>query len=185
MGPADDSYARHINPCHPIVTVELFAPDNLSMLLQEASLVGAMACVAARYADLGQSFDPREPSRSKVVQVRLVDWLLKRIAFWTMGSRSMRTIGTVETLLILSEWPPRLMLVEDNVFPLGERIVSACKHQDDVAWTNVALVGCWEILLTQAVRIAQEIGLNDETTYEPRTTSSWQARRRINAWIRG
>lgn len=81
-----DSYARHINPCHPVVAVELFERENMSLLLQESFLVGAITCVAARYADLGQSFDPREPSRSRVVESRIVGWLLKRIAYLTMGS---------------------------------------------------------------------------------------------------
>lgn len=68
------------------MTVELFERDNISLLLQEPLLVGAMACVASRYADLGQSFDPREPSRSRVVQSRIVEWLLKRIAYLVLGS---------------------------------------------------------------------------------------------------
>lgn len=87
----------------------------------------------------------------------------------------MRTIGTVEALLILSEWPPRSILMEDTVFGPSETYsASACKRQDDVAWTNVAL----------AVRIAQEVGLHDETTYSLENTSSWETRRRINVWIR-
>ncbi|KLT42269.1 hypothetical protein CC85DRAFT_328331 [Cutaneotrichosporon oleaginosum] len=162
-------YARNINPCHPVVSVELF--DDPSLLLQEPLLVGAITCTAARYADLGPSFDAREPSRARVVQARIVEWLLGRIARLVMGSSSMRTIGTVEALLILSEWPPRSMLVEDSV---GDACPSsACKHQDDVAWTNVAL----------AVRIAQEVGLHDETTYLPVNTSDWQTRRRVHVWI--
>ncbi|BEI80306.1 hypothetical protein CcaverHIS002_0108350 [Cutaneotrichosporon cavernicola] len=164
-------YARNINPCHPVVSAELFDRDNASLLLQEPLLVGAITCVAARYADLGPSFDAREPSRARLVQARIVEWLLGRIARLVMGSSAMRTIGTVEALLILSEWPPRSMLVEDSV---GDACPSsACKHQDDVAWTNVAL----------AVRIAQEVGLHDETTYVPANTSDWQTRRRVNVWI--
>lgn len=87
----------------------------------------------------------------------------------------MRTIGTVEALLVLSEWPPRSMLMEDTAFsPPETYATSACKHQDNVAWTNVAL----------AVRIAQEVGLHDETTYAPEDTASWETRRRLNVWIR-
>ncbi|GMK54780.1 hypothetical protein CspeluHIS016_0113660 [Cutaneotrichosporon spelunceum] len=162
-------YARHINPCHPVVSAELF--DDAAALLQEPILVGAIVCVAARYADLGPSFEVREQSRAHVVQARIVEWLLGRIARLVMGSSAMRTIGTVEALLILSEWPPRSMLVEDCVGPACPS--SACKHQDDVAWTNVAL----------AVRIAQEVGLHDETTYVPANTADWETRRRVNVWI--
>lgn len=79
-------YGRNINPNHPIVPSQLFEPSNISLLLREPVLVGAITCVAARYADLGQSFDPREPSRSRIVQARLVEWLLLRIAYITMGS---------------------------------------------------------------------------------------------------
>lgn len=67
------------------------------------------------------------------------------------------------------------MLVEDAVAGQSKSSsVSACKHQDDVAWTNVAL----------AVRVAQEIGLHDDTTYTLAASTSWQMRRRINVWIR-
>lgn len=80
----------------------------------------------------------------------------------------------MEALLILSEWPPRAMLVEDMGLVSEARPVSPCKHQDDVAWTNVAL----------AVRIGQEVGLHDETTYAPANSFDWTMRRRVNAWIR-
>lgn len=97
----------------------------------------------------------------------------------------MRTIGTVETLLILSEWPPRSLLGAEDLLGPDKEHFSACKHQDDVAWTNVALVkSAQDVADAQAVRIAQEVELNDEKTYAPGTSSSWKARRRINAWIR-
>jgi len=66
--------------------MQLFEPANLHLLLQEQLLAATVACVAARYADLGQSFDPREPSRARVVQARLTEWILKRISYITMGS---------------------------------------------------------------------------------------------------
>lgn len=66
--------------------MELFERDSISLLLQEPMLVGAIACVASRYADLGESFDPREPRRARVVQTRIVEWLLKRVAYLVMGS---------------------------------------------------------------------------------------------------
>jgi hypothetical protein len=78
-------YARTVNPCYPLVPVQLLEPTNLPLLLQEPLLVSAITCVAARYADLGQSFDPREPSRARVVQARLTDWILRRISHVAMG----------------------------------------------------------------------------------------------------
>lgn len=65
---------------------QLLEPENLSLLLEEPLLVGAMVCVAVRYANLGQSFDPLEPSRSRLVQSRLTDWIIKRVSYVTMGS---------------------------------------------------------------------------------------------------
>jgi hypothetical protein len=157
---SDPRYARAINPCHPLVPIQLFEAENISLLLQEPLLVSALTCVAARYADLGQSFDPREPSRARIVEKRLTEWILKRISYVAMGSyvsvnlgvadvsrAHLRTIGTVEAMLILSEWPPRAMLLEDTSFLSPEEQgnksnASACKHQDDVAWNLVGLV-CW------------------------------------------
>lgn len=93
---SDARYARAINPCHPLVPIQLFEAENLSLLLQEPLLVSAITCVAARYADLGQSFDAREPSRARIVEARLTEWILKRMGFVAMGSCVLaRTVLTV------------------------------------------------------------------------------------------
>jgi hypothetical protein len=79
-------------------------------------------------------------------------------------------------MLILSEWPPRTMLLDDPEFSCGAgsgTSASACKHQDDVAWNLVGL----------AVRIAQGLGLHDESTYMAQDWSSWETLRRLNSWI--
>lgn len=62
----------------------------------------------------------------------------------TDGRSNCRTIGTVEAMLILSEWPPSVMFMEDKVGASSRRdrksSVSACKQQNDIAWTLVGLV---------------------------------------------
>ena len=82
---AKNSYGEKINPIHPIVPVQLFQKPYFGNLLREPILLAAMIVTAARYCDLGLSFDMAEPSRSKVIQGKVVSWLLQRIGFITMG----------------------------------------------------------------------------------------------------
>lgn len=58
-------------------------------------------------------------------------------------------------MLILSEWPPRAMLLEDTSFLNPDEQeqrggANACKHQDDVAWNLVGLV-CVKLELTDTL----------------------------------
>ena len=81
----NNSYRDKINPTHPIVPVELFEAGYFGHLLREPVLLAAMIVTAARYLDLGLSYDPAEPLRSRVVQSKIVAWLLQRIGYITMG----------------------------------------------------------------------------------------------------
>ena len=82
---ANTSYGDKINPTHPLVPTQLFDAGHFSTLLREPILLAAMIATAARYLDLGLSFDAKEPSRSRVIQGRVVAWVLQRIGFLTMG----------------------------------------------------------------------------------------------------
>lgn len=65
-------------------------------------------------------------------------------------SPSMRTIGTVEGFLILSEWPPGASLIGDKLGLGGlppTRESSACKVLDDVGWMMTGMVSRDKVML--------------------------------------
>ncbi|ODO05134.1 hypothetical protein L198_01822 [Cryptococcus wingfieldii CBS 7118] len=78
-------YKDHLNPCHPVVPNELFHSQNFSSLLSEPILLAALVSTAARYLDLGHSFDEKEPQRSNVIQGKLMNWVSSKIGLLSMG----------------------------------------------------------------------------------------------------
>nr|XP_019008159.1 uncharacterized protein I206_06714 [Kwoniella pini CBS 10737]OCF46940.1 hypothetical protein I206_06714 [Kwoniella pini CBS 10737] len=172
-------FGTHLNILLPIVPTQLFQPENFPILLREPLLLAAMICTASRYMDLGQSFNPSEPRRARIVQNKITHWLRERIGFIAMGETSSRTIGTVEALLILSEWPPRALLLSDNSINVAlhpsKSPGNPCKVYDDLSWTMIGL----------AVRISQELGLHDEKAYPSEAQEEWSVHRRHRTWICG
>ncbi|WVQ73281.1 hypothetical protein IAR50_002849 [Cryptococcus sp. DSM 104548] len=167
-------YKDHLNPCHPIVPPELFRPQHFSSLLSEPVLLAALVSTAARYLDLGHSFDEQEPQRSIVIQGKLMSWVSSKVGLLSMGDTSARTIGTVEALLILSEWPPIPSLITPSTPTTSpRRPPNPCTIYDDASWTLIGL----------AVRIAQELDLQNENTYMKSSEPRWVLHRRHNAWI--
>ncbi|KAK6903377.1 hypothetical protein I203_106880 [Kwoniella mangroviensis CBS 8507] len=170
-------FGTYINKMLPLIPLQLFQPENFPILLQESLLLAAMVCTASRYMDMGESYDPLEPRRSRIVQNKISGWIRERIGYIAMGETTSRTIGTVEALLILSEWPPRAMLLSDsNVIsePNSHRgPANPCKVYDDLSWTMIGL----------ATRIAQELGLHDEKAYPSEAQSEWSVHRRHRTWI--
>nr|XP_018265113.1 uncharacterized protein I303_01473 [Kwoniella dejecticola CBS 10117]OBR87271.1 hypothetical protein I303_01473 [Kwoniella dejecticola CBS 10117] len=170
-------FGTHFNIMLPIVPIQLFQPENFPLLLREPILLAAMICTAARYMDMGDSFNPVEPRRARIVQSKITGWLRERIGFIAMGETSSRTIGTVEALLILSEWPPRALLLSDNSINVastsGKTPANPCKVYDDLSWTMIGL----------AVRISQELGLHDEKAYPSESQAEWSVHRRHRTWI--
>ncbi|WWC60242.1 uncharacterized protein I303_102808 [Kwoniella dejecticola CBS 10117] len=170
-------YEDHMNPCHPIITPELFYPANLGVLLKEPILVAVMIAIAARY----HTFSTPPPfggiytdSRCKEIRGDLMRWILHRVSFIAMGQNA--TIGIVEALLILSEWPPEpATLIDTGLLDVpedGMERSSPCKLYDDVSW---ALTG-------MAVRVAQRLDLQDERTYLDPTQPEWVVSRRYRTW---
>lgn len=79
------SYHAHLAPVYPVVPLRLFEPEHFPLLLQEPILLAAICLVASRFHDLGPSFDVSEPARSRVVQGKLVAWVIARLGYLTMG----------------------------------------------------------------------------------------------------
>lgn len=63
----------------------LFKTEQFTELLDEPILLTAVCLSASRFCDLGPSYVATEPQRSRVIQGRLVDWLLARLGYLTMG----------------------------------------------------------------------------------------------------
>ncbi|KAL1412226.1 hypothetical protein Q8F55_003237 [Vanrija albida] len=167
-------YNDHLAPVYPVVPLRLFEPEHFPLLLQEPILLAAICLVASRFHDLGPSFDVSEPSRARVVHGKLVAWVITRLGYLTMGDPTFTTIGTVEGLLVLSEWPPRAPVLRDpaSTSSSTRSPPSATKQFDDLSWKLTGL----------AVRIAQELSLHDETTYKD-SVPPWAGRRRLDAWL--
>ncbi|BEI83827.1 hypothetical protein CcaverHIS002_0404310 [Cutaneotrichosporon cavernicola] len=167
-------YAVHLGPLHPVVPTVLLQTKQFTELLDEPILLAAICLAASRFCDLGPSYVSTEPLRSRVIQGRLVEWLMSRLGYLTMGDPTFRTIGTVEALLVLSEWPPRALLLKDPSRARASTLSSACKLFDDLAWTLTGL----------ALRIAQELSLHDEKGYSKENEETLAiTRRKMNAWI--
>jgi len=87
-------------------------------------------------------------------------------------SPAFRTIGTVEGLLVLSEWPPRAMLLRDPVGTSGSvsSPPTACKLFDDLTWTLTGLVGSVKSTIVPNIRL-YVLGKNWVSTITIPTTS--------------
>ncbi|WWC95609.1 hypothetical protein V866_002474 [Kwoniella sp. B9012] len=169
-------YQDRLNPCHPLVPPELFKPDNLGILLGEPLLLAVMIVTAARYFTSEDTHTCNTPQnyRLKDLRSRLMNWILHRMIFIAMGQNA--SIGIVEALLIMSEWPPEPSVLIDT--GLLETLQgpndwsSPCKLYDDVSW---ALTG-------MAVRVAQKLDLQDERTYLDKSQPDWMVTRRYRTW---
>lgn len=85
MGRGSSSYATHLGPLHPVVPTSMFQTKQFTELLDEPILLATICLAASRFCDLGPSYVSTEPLRSRVIQGRLVDWLLCRLGYLTMG----------------------------------------------------------------------------------------------------
>ncbi|WVW87145.1 hypothetical protein I302_109202 [Kwoniella bestiolae CBS 10118] len=169
-------YRDHLNPCHPLISPEVFHTSNLGQLLKESILLAVLIATAARYynpVDLHEDGRLSETG-SRTIRAHLMDWILRRLSFVAMGQNA--SIGTVEALLILSEWPPEPSALSDTglLDPFQEQNdrSSPCKLYDDVSW---ALTG-------MAVRVAQKLDLQDERTYLDKSQPDWVVTRRYRTW---
>lgn len=69
-----------------------------------------------------------------------------------MTRTSSRTVGTVEALLILSEWPPREEYLVDSALPeTSTRKSNPAKVYDELSWTLIGLVGVYRADQTVSV----------------------------------
>jgi hypothetical protein len=117
-------FHEHLKPFTPILSVDFRSPKKHQELIEDNPILAlTMLMLASRYLDLP---GPGHVSRRYIIHDRLWDFLQKMImrVFWAQDPCSratlqnkpngLRTLGTSEALLILTEWHPRSLH-----FPVG------------------------------------------------------------------
>ncbi|OJJ76742.1 hypothetical protein ASPBRDRAFT_204291, partial [Aspergillus brasiliensis CBS 101740] len=190
-------FYEHLEPFTPILSVDFRPPKKHQELIEDNPILAlTMLMLASRYSDLPGS---GHVSRRYIIHDRLWDALQTMIMriFWAQDSCSsatlqnksngLRTLGTSEALLILTEWHPRSLH-----FPVGgdgahiltnKPMLSSNSFTDKnpvfwLEWSWRSDRFCWS-LLGMAYTLAFELGLFDDcddTTLGARETTnrSWE-----------
>ncbi|GKZ27274.1 hypothetical protein AbraCBS73388_004051, partial [Aspergillus brasiliensis] len=190
-------FYEHLEPFTPILSVDFRPPKKHQELIEDNPILAlTMLMLASRYSDLPGS---GHVSRRYIIHDRLWDALQTMIMriFWAQDSCSsatlqnksngLRTLGTSEALLILTEWHPRSLH-----FPVGgdgahiltnKPMFSSNSFTDKnpvfwLEWSWRSDRFCWS-LLGMAYTLAFELGLFDDcddTTLGARETTnrSWE-----------
>lgn len=164
-------------PLYPIIHPMLFEASYLETLVkQESILLGSILVIAARYSNVLAN------DRGAHVHERLAQWVRFQLLGVMDGDPSLRSISTVEALLLLSEWPMVPMSKpEDNHYgddnALDEAVLlRPSLRYDAYAWTNIG----W------AVRLAQELGIHDAVHLQRMMGTvgkSWKQHRMLKTWV--
>ncbi|KAF2092820.1 hypothetical protein NA57DRAFT_8111, partial [Rhizodiscina lignyota] len=180
----------NLSPLSPVVTDFYRQPANHpQLLIQEPMLCCTILCLSSRYNVLPE---PGGLSRSYLIHERLWDYcqhiILRVVLGQERGLRAKtRTLGTVEALLLLTEWHPRalhfpppndgwdsdllLTTVDDDNQDLQgqdadgrgrwlEDVINPAKRSDRMAWM---LLGC-------ALSLGHELQVFGEGDAETRQT---------------
>ena len=95
------SFATHLSPLYPIIPRRLFLPIHFPALAaDEPVLLAALVAVAARFAP-----SPLVPAQNQAVYEACATSVRQAVVHLLDGLPRFRTVGTVEALLVLSEWP--------------------------------------------------------------------------------
>lgn len=104
-----DSYVKSLHDFAPIATIRLSnRPPFSSLTRSDMFLVSVILLISSRYHTL-PGFSGR--ARCDWIHTRMWDFVMLRInrVFW---SPLMKTLGTIEALLLLSEWAPKIVCGE-------------------------------------------------------------------------
>lgn len=163
-------------PLYSLLHVSIFEPQYLEALVKsESLLLGSIIVIASRYSNVIAD------NRGMVVHNKLSQWIRQRILGFLDGDPLLRTISTVEALLLLSEWPMAPLTPfsdqEQANDPMSEEasLLKPSARYDATSWTYIGL----------AVRLAQELGIHDIVTLsESKTTDHpWRQRRLLKTWV--
>ncbi|GMK59739.1 hypothetical protein CspeluHIS016_0803450 [Cutaneotrichosporon spelunceum] len=160
-------------PLYPLIHPMLFQPHYLDTLVRdEPLLLGAILTIAARYSNV------LADNRGAVLHKRLCQWVRLQFMLVMDGESTLRSISTVEALLLLSEWPmlPMSHQLEGNDEPETEEflLLKPSLRYDAYSWGNIG----W------AVRLAQELGIHDIATGKSQQIMEpWKTERMLKTWV--
>lgn len=166
-------------PLYPLLHPVVFDPDYLETLVKaESLLLGAIIVIAARYSKI------LPDDRGIVIHQDVAEWVRRRILAVMDGEPSLRSVSSVEALLLLSEWPMlpvRKQPDDDPTDPLSDEAVLLQRsvRYDAYSWAYIGM----------AVRLAQELGIHDfvtlSLTKSPDTDidNSWKQTRMLRTWV--
>lgn len=202
--PLPRSFALHLAPLYPIIPPRHFLPAHFETLAtDEPLLLAAIVAVAARFAPLGP------PGKHQAAHDACATWIRQAVVHLLDGLPKFRTVATVEALLVLSEWPlvpfqkARVGGEEGAGGDVVGGLVAPIEQYDGFAWSYVGQSSsfawcvdrmCSGTLLTwrylrfagMAVRLAQELGLNETEQYTQHAdglTHTWMEERNLRTWL--
>ena len=170
-----------MQPLYPLLPDEIFLPQQLASLTStEYLLLGTMVSIAARYA-----VSTLAAERQAMIHAQLAGWLRREIAYIYDGSPVLRHLSSVESLLLLAEWPTT---VTRHPFLAGgprpdpqdiPSILSSSTQYDSLSWSYIGELGVAEWAAGAfpdfappagcAVRLAQELGIDNPAHCELRS----------------
>lgn len=152
---------------------------------KEALLLGTTILVASRY-----SAPPTETplgSRCAAIHRVMASWVQAEVAFLTGGSLALRNISSVESLLLLCEWP--MLPLRHSEAAGRDDDADDCRDPEDIASvlepSNQYDALSWSFI-GAAVRLAQELRIDDQQSYRfdiNPDSSSWLQERSLRTWI--
>ncbi|TXT05103.1 uncharacterized protein COLE_06423 [Cutaneotrichosporon oleaginosum] len=160
-------------PLYPLIHPMLFEPHYLDTLVRdEALLLGTILTIAARYSNV------LADNRGAILHKKLCQWVRLQFMRVMDGDSALRSISTVEALLLLSEWPmlPMNHQLEGNNEPETEEflLLKPSLRYDAYSWSNIG----W------AVRLAQELGIHDIATGKSQQNLElWKTERMLKTWV--
>ncbi|KAL1404828.1 hypothetical protein Q8F55_008438 [Vanrija albida] len=167
-------FVLRMSPLYPLVHPHVFGSSYLDTLVQdEGLLLGSIIAIASRYSDV------LTKGRAHRIHADVSQWVRSEISRLMDGDLSLRTVSTVEALLLLSEWP---MLTDFSrrrkaaAEPDSEeaRLLQPSQQYDAYCWTSIG----------SAVRLAQELDLKAAVfTSDKRGAEDWRQDRVIKTWI--
>ncbi|BEJ01315.1 hypothetical protein CcaverHIS631_0511720 [Cutaneotrichosporon cavernicola] len=160
-------------PLYPLIHPTLFEQHYLDTLVRdEPLLLGTILTIAARYSNV------LVDNRGAILHKVICQWVRLQFMRVMDGDSALRSISTVEALLLLSEWPmlPMTHQLEDNSEPETEEflLLKPSLRYDAYSWSNIG----W------AVRLAQELGIHDIATGKsPQSVEPWKTERMLKTWV--
>lgn len=123
-------------PLFPLIHPRVLEAAYLPTLVQDESLLlGAIIGIASRYSNV------LEHERAAQIHAKVAHWVRAEITSLMDGDLELRSVSTVEALLLLSEWPmlPASRKRKAHGEPDSEeaRLLRPSLRYDAYCWSNI------------------------------------------------